>query len=105
DTDRIAVGGGMRQSRSGEIAIHRATLLLSEDGVDIELVPIHHHPDEAGLIGAVHLAPRWVFRGHDAILAVDIGGTTIRVGIVELNQKKSVSLEKARVKKSVVWRH
>lgn len=105
DTQRIAVGGGMRQSRAGEIAIHRATLLLHDDGTDVELVPIRHHPDEAGLVGAVHLAPAWVFRGHDAILAVDIGGTNIRAGVVELNQKKSPTLEKAKVWKSQLWRH
>ena len=48
-------------------------------------MPIRHHPDEAGLIGAIHLAPPWIFAGHDSILAVDIGGTNIRAGVVELN--------------------
>jgi predicted NBD/HSP70 family sugar kinase len=104
DIERIAVGGGMRQSRAGEIAIHRAGLLLHNE-TDIELVPIRHHPDEAGLLGVVQLAPPWVFRGHDAILAVDIGGTNIRVGVVELNQKKSPTLEKAKLWKSILWRH
>jgi hypothetical protein len=43
--------------------------------------PIRHHPDEAGLIGALHLAPSWIFEAHDSILAVDIGGTNIRCGL------------------------
>ena len=43
----------------------------------IELRTIANHPDKAGLIGAVQLAPSWVLAGHDAILAADIGGTNL----------------------------
>ena len=86
DTERIVVGGGLRASRVGELAIGRASVMMkAENGHPIDLVPIRHHPDHAGLIGAVHLAPSWVFAGHDAILAVDIGGSNIRAGIVELH--------------------
>jgi predicted NBD/HSP70 family sugar kinase len=60
---------------------------------------------EAGLIGAIHLAPKWLFKGHDAILAVDIGGTNIRAGVVELNLKKAADLSKAAVWKFELWRH
>src|SRR5919112_5772960 len=74
DTERIVVGGGLRDSRIGELAIGRATVILKAAGIDLTLVPIRHHPDEAGLIGAVHLAPSWMFSGHDSLLAVDIGG-------------------------------
>jgi hypothetical protein len=28
---------------------------------------------DAGLIGALHLAPSWIFEGHDTILAVGTG--------------------------------
>ena len=38
-----------------------------------------------------------MLKGHDSILAVDVGGTNIRVGIVEFNLKKSNDLSKARV--------
>jgi predicted NBD/HSP70 family sugar kinase len=68
-------------------------------------VPIRHEPDEAGLIGGAHLAPRWMFEAHDAILAVDIGGTNIRAGVVELNLKKAPDLSKASVWKFELWRH
>ena len=68
DTERIVVGGGLRESRIGELAIGRAAVLLKAAGVDVELVPIRHHPDEAGLIGAVHLAPAWIFSGHDCLV-------------------------------------
>lgn len=69
------------------------------------MLPIRHHPDEAGLIGAAHLAPPWIFSGHDAILAVDIGGSNIRVGIVGLNTKKAKDLSKVKVLSSELWRH
>jgi len=57
------------------------------------------------LIGAVHLAPAWIFKGHDSILAVDIGGTNIRCGVVETRWKKAPDLSKATVWKSELWRH
>lgn len=104
-TERIAVGGGLRDSRVGELAIGRASVLLKADEIPIDLAPIEHHPDQAGLIGAAHLAPRWMFEAHDAILAVDIGGTNIRAGVVALNLKKSPDLRKAEVWKFELWRH
>jgi hypothetical protein len=105
DTERIAIGGGFRGSRVGELVIGRTGVLLKADGVDVDLKPIHNDPDEAGLIGAVHLAPSWVFHAFDAILAVDVGGTNIRAGVVQLNLKKSKTLEKAKVWKFSLWRH
>ena len=60
------------------------------------MVPIRFHPDEAALIGALHLAPSWIFEGYDSILAVDIGGTNIRCGVVETGWKKADDLSKAR---------
>jgi predicted NBD/HSP70 family sugar kinase len=105
DTERIVVGGGFRQSRVGEIAIARADIILKADDFDVDLVPIRFHPDDAGLIGTLHLAPSWIFEGHDSILAVDIGGTNIRCGVVETRWKKSPDLSKATVWKSELWRH
>jgi predicted NBD/HSP70 family sugar kinase len=105
DTERIVVGGGFRQSRIGELAIGRTSVLLKAEKIDVSLVPIRHHPDEAALIGALHLAPSWIFGGHDGILAADIGGTNIRVGLVELNRKNDPDLAKSRVVESDLWRH
>lgn len=104
-TQRIVVGGGLRESRIGELAIGRTAVILKGCGSPVELRPIRHHPDEAGLIGCAHLAPPWIFAGHDAILAVDIGGSNIRAGIVALNLKKAADLSKARVLASELWRH
>ncbi len=105
DTERIVVGGGFRASRVGELAIGRTSVILKADKVPIDLVAIRNDPDEAGLIGAAHLAPRWMFEAHDAILAVDIGGSNIRAGVVALNLKKASDLSKAEVWKFELWRH
>jgi predicted NBD/HSP70 family sugar kinase len=105
DTQRVAVGGGFRASRVGELVIGRTSIILKADNIDIGLSPIHYDPDQAGLIGAAHLAPAWLFEAYDAILGVDIGGTNIRAGVVNLNLKKDPSLGKAKVWKFSLWRH
>ena len=105
DTERIVVGGGFRQSRVGELAIARTDVLLKAEGFNVDLVPIRFDPDEAGLIGCLHLAPSWIFEAHDSILAVDIGGTNIRCGLVETRWKKAPDLSKASVWHSELWRH
>jgi predicted NBD/HSP70 family sugar kinase len=105
DTEAIVIGGGFRSSRIGELAIGRTEILLKSEDREIELELIQNHPDEAGLIGAAHLMPSWMLQGHDGILAVDIGGTNIRVGIVELRLKKAKDLSKATVFASDLWRH
>ena len=105
DTERIVVGGGFRASHIGELVIRRTSVVLKADEIDINLVPIQNDPNEAGLIGAAHLAPKWMFKAHDAILAVDIGGTNIRAGVVGLNLKKAPDLSKAFVWKSELWCH
>ena len=104
-TERIAVGGGLRDSRVGELVVARAGVILRSDGVDIDLTPIRNDPDAAGLIGAAHLVPSWVFRGHDAIAAVDVGGSSFRAGIIDLNLKRASNLAKASVWKSDEWRY
>jgi predicted NBD/HSP70 family sugar kinase len=105
DAERIVVGGGLRQSRIGELAIGRTAVLLKADGHRVELKPIRHEPDHAGLIGCVQLVPAWILAGHDSILAVDIGGSNIRAGIVELRTRKKEDFSEARVSEFELWRH
>jgi hypothetical protein len=105
DTECLVIGGGFRASRIGELAIGRAAVLLKADGTDIDFQLVHGDPDEAGLMGAAHLLPAWMLKGYDSILAVDVGGTNIRTGIIELNLRKSADLAKARVAEFEVWRH
>jgi predicted NBD/HSP70 family sugar kinase len=102
-TSCIVVGGGLRKSRVGEVAIGRTAALLNGDGCTVDLKPIRNHPDEAGLIGCALLAPPWVLAGHDAILGVDIGGSNIRAGLVDLNLKKAPDLAKAEIREIDVW--
>jgi predicted NBD/HSP70 family sugar kinase len=99
------VGGGFRASRVGELVVGRTSVILKADKIDVELVPLHNDPDEAGLMGAVHLAPAWMFKAFDAILGVDIGGTNIRAGVVQLNLKTAPDLSKTKVWKFSLWRH
>src|SRR5215813_3871465 len=47
-TQRIVVGGGFRDSRLGELAIARTEIILRDEDFKIEIMPIRHHPDEAG---------------------------------------------------------
>lgn len=105
DTEAIVVGGGLRQSRIGELAIGRTSVLLKAEGIDVDIKPIHHHADHAGLIGCLQLVPSWMLSGHDSILAVDIGGSNIRAGIVELRRKKSADFAQAEVGHFQLWRH
>jgi hypothetical protein len=104
-TERIVVGGGFRDSRLGELAIARADIILKDEKFKVDMVPIRFHPDDAGLIGTLHLAPSWIFEAYDSILAVDIGGTNIRCGVVETRWKKASDLSKAEVWQSELWRH
>ena len=104
-TKCIVLGGGLRASRVGELSIARAAILLKEGDVNVDLRPIHHDPDEAGLIGAAHLLPAWMLDGHDGILAADVGGSNIRAGIVDLNLERERDLSKACVPEMKLWRH
>ena len=105
DTEAIVIGGGFRGSRLGELVVGRTGLLLKTDKISVDLEMIHNDPDDAGLIGAAHLLPPWMLKGHDTMLAVDIGGTNIRVGTVELNIGKSQDLVKSKVANSEIWCH
>jgi hypothetical protein len=105
-TERIAIGGGFRGSRIGELVIGRAAVQLRLDGIPIAICPIREHVDEAAMIGALQLVPNWMLAGHDAILAADIGGTNARVGVVTFGfgHKKS-SLSQGKVLLAKKWRH
>jgi predicted NBD/HSP70 family sugar kinase len=105
DTERLVIGGGFSGRRVGELAVARTGVLLKADKFDLDLTLIRNDPDEAGLVGGAHLAPHWIFKGHDAILAADIGGTNIRAGVVTLGLREDRKLGKAAVWKLDRWRH
>jgi predicted NBD/HSP70 family sugar kinase len=102
---RIAIGGGFRKGRIGKRCIARAGSILATGGVKVELVPIRHRPDDAGLIGGTHLLPKWMLKGHDAMICADIGGTNLRVGVVALHLRDSPDLSQALVIDNELWKH
>lgn len=104
---RITVGGGFRRGRVGEVAIARAQALLHARGVAVGLVPIADHPDAAGLLGGVHLLPPAALAEVDALLAVDIGGSNLRCGLLRLRRAKDGDALARRPRLAALerWRH
>jgi predicted NBD/HSP70 family sugar kinase len=108
--ERVVVGGGFSNSRVGELAIGRAAILLRgsrsrRQGSKVDLVPLTLDPDEAGLIGSAYLVPRGILQGYNALLAVDIGGTNVRCGIVKFKAGNKAQVQAAAVWKSELWPH
>ncbi|MDO9358858.1 MAG: ROK family protein [Polaromonas sp.] len=103
--ERIVVGGGFQQSKVGHRAVRRAARLLADQGLKIKLRTLHHHSDEGGLVGWVHLAPPELLENYNALLAVDIGGTNVRCGIVRTRQHKAANLSLADVIGRSKWGH
>jgi hypothetical protein len=102
---RVVIGGGFRRSRVGELAIARAGQMLTAAGIPLALRPIRLHPDDAGLVGSARLTPLSSFGGRDHFLAVDIGGSNIRCGIVRLGADRAADGAAAAVWRRERWRH
>jgi predicted NBD/HSP70 family sugar kinase len=100
---RIIVGGGFVRSHVGKLALRHAGALLKPTGV--QLRRLHHEPDDGGLVGAVHLLPARVFAGGGAMLAIDIGGTNVRCGVVAPRLDVAPGFTRARVLWREKWRH
>lgn len=103
--ERIVIGGGFPESDVGERAILQAAAILQEQGIKVELGRICHQTDDGGLIGWVHLAPPAMVHAGEAILALDIGGTNVRCGIVKIRRKRAADLSKAKVLRREKWCH
>lgn len=80
--ERIVVGGGFKETDIGRQAIAATAERLAADGHAIAMTPLRHKADDGGLIGWLHALPEPLRRDGRAILAVDIGGTNVRCGIV-----------------------
>jgi predicted NBD/HSP70 family sugar kinase len=103
--ERIAVGGGFRESLVGEFAIGRAAVLVREIDPHLEVIPIRGDPDEAGIIGAAQLFTPKQLKGVDRLIGVDIGGSNFRCGLVELNLAEDPKLKKAGIAGHQLWNH
>lgn len=97
----IIFGGGFPESRVGRLAIRRAQRLLGRRGHEVSLHVLQHDADEAALLGWAALLPKSLRKQYDGFLAVDVGGSNIRCGIVEHSRHP----EKAEVRDSMHWRH
>jgi len=100
----IVLGGGMPESRFGGLAIRRAARELQQARIGVDIHALEHDPDEGGLLGWVHLLPDDV-RGYDAFLAVDVGGTNLRCGIVEHRLRRDRTGAHAGLLERMQWRH
>jgi hypothetical protein len=92
DVQRIALGGGFKESAVGRLAIRQASHLLAQRGRPIGLRTVHFEADDAGLVGWANMLPHGVAESGDAFLAIDIGGTNVRCGVVQLGPKLRVSM-------------
>lgn len=102
---RIVIGGGFPESDVGERAILQAAALCEAAELPVHLARLRHDVDDGGLIGWVHLAPPAITEHHDALLAIDLGGTNARCGIVSFRRHKAEDFSRARVERRVKWRH
>ncbi|ANN73691.1 hypothetical protein [Bordetella bronchialis] len=100
---RVIIGGGLKQSDIGALAMEAVAKRLFHEDVHVQLRLLHHHADEGGLIGWLHLMPPDLAEQYRAMLAVDIGGTNIRCGIVRLPKNRDP--RKAKVVISEKWSH
>ena len=103
--ERVIVGGGFQDTALGRLAIGRASELLTRDKAGVYLRSLHHDPDEGGLVGWAHVIPQSMLQGRDALLAVDIGGTNVRCGIVRLHRLLAADLSAAEVVEFDKWGH
>jgi hypothetical protein len=101
----IVLGGGMPESRFGGLAIRRAARELQQARIGVDIQVLEHDPDEGGLLGWVHLLPDEVHAAYDAFLAVDVGGTNLRCGIVEHRLHRDRTGADARLLERMQWRH
>ncbi|MDT8274964.1 hypothetical protein WDZ11_14915 [Roseomonas mucosa] len=103
--EALVIGGGFSAGLLGRLAIGRAAVRLLEAGHKVSLHPIGHDPDEAGLLGWRHMLPAEALEGRDAFLAVDIGGTNLRAGVVRLAGCGPRDPARDQVWASRLWKH
>lgn len=103
--ERIVIGGGFHEKAFGALAIRRTERLLKSRRVPVQLLVLEHDADEGGLLGWVHAVSAETTRAFDAFLAVDIGGTHVRCGIVEHGLRRARDGSRACVVDRMQWRH
>lgn len=103
--ERIVLGGGFTESETGGLAIRRTARRLEIERIDVRLDVLRHDADEGGLLGWVPLVPQDLIDRYGTFIAVDIGGSNIRCGLVEHRLSREPDGSKARVIERMHWRH
>ncbi|WP_279479676.1 ROK family protein [Aureimonas sp. SK2] len=85
-TRRIVCGGGLMEGELGAELLRRADERMRRHHPDLEMRRLHHPPDVAGMVGWAYAAPRDALAQGDGFVAVDIGGTNVRWGIVRIDR-------------------
>src|SRR5690606_34151846 len=73
--------------------------------ITVDLVPITQDPDEAALLGGLRLIEEEKLYGFSQMLAVDIGGSSIRAGLIEFSPKAPHDLSEASVMALDQWKY
>lgn len=103
--EAIVMGGGMPESEFGRLGVRRARRLLKDTGVEVKIKRLRHDADEAALLGWATLLPPELARSHTAYLAVDVGGTNLRSGLVAHGLDERSDGSAATVLERMQWRH
>jgi hypothetical protein len=101
---RIVLGGGFPATQAGGLARRRVRREVERRGLRVGVDALDHDPDDAALLGWVHLLPDDA-RGFEAYLAVDLGGTNVRCGLVESKLDDANNGACADVAERLQWRH
>ena len=103
--EAIVMGGGMSESEFGKLGIRRARRVLKDAGVPVKLKRLRHDPDDAALLGWASLLPEEFAASHTALLAVDVGGTNLRCGLVAHGLQARDDGSRATILERMYWRH
>ncbi|MCC8362674.1 ROK family protein [Lysobacter sp. A6] len=105
DVEAILMGGGMSTSEFGRLGLRRARRVLRDAGIEVKLKRLKADPDDAALLGWASLLPDDLAESSDALLAVDIGGTNLRCGLVAHGLAKNDDGSGASMLERMHWRH
>jgi predicted NBD/HSP70 family sugar kinase len=104
DVERIVLGGGFPASQAGGLAVRRVRREVERRALGVRIDDLGHDPDDAARLGWVHLLPDDV-RDAEAYLAVDLGGTNVRCGLVASKLAAAPDGACAEVAERLQWRH
>jgi predicted NBD/HSP70 family sugar kinase len=71
----------------------------------VKIKRLHHDPDDAALLGWAALLPEDLAQSYEALLAVDVGGTNLRCGLVSRGVREHAGGANATMLERMHWRH